>query len=153
MSQGLETGYEFDATICGEGIQAEEGLRVEGTRLRSDLGMPAKIEAASSSMSAGDLSKIFLKKTRKWADGRAAGPVDLPEGSGTRAGFSQSVHGKKVAAIKAYWQQMVFSGRATPPPERASVQEIVAYVQTNPGAVGYVPPDTSVGTCKVLQVR
>ena len=107
----------------------------------------------ASTMSEGDLSKIFLKRTTKWSDGRSASPVDLPERSGTRASFSKAVHNKSVDAVKAYWQQMVFSGRGVPPPQKASVREIVAYVQSNPGAVGYVPSGTSVGNCKVLSVR
>lgn len=107
----------------------------------------------ASSMSAGDLSKIFLKKTTNWSDGRTATPVDLPERSGTRASFSRAVHDKSAEAIKAYWQQMVFSGRGVPPPQKASVREIVDYVQSNPGAVAYVPSGASVGSCKVLAVR
>ncbi len=106
-----------------------------------------------SSMSRGDLSKIFLKRTTKWSDGRTATPLDLPESSGTRASFSKAVHNKTVDAIKAYWQQMVFSGRGVPPSQRASVREIVDYVQSNPGAVGYVPSSAAVGNCKVLSVR
>ena len=107
----------------------------------------------ASSISRGDLSKIFLKKKTKWSDGRSANPVDLLEGSGTRASFSREVHNKSVDAIKAYWQHMVFTGRAVPPPLRVTVEEIVDYVQSNPGAVGYVPSDASVGNCKVLSVR
>ena len=107
----------------------------------------------SSSMSRRDLSKIFLKRTTKWSDGRTATPVDLAPDSGTRASFSKRVHNKSVDTIKAYWQRMVFSGRAVPPPERASAREIVDYVQSNPGAVGYVPAGASVGDCKVLSVR
>ena len=107
----------------------------------------------AASMSPGDLSKIFLKRTTKWSDGRTATPLDLPESSGTRASFSKAVHNKSVDAIKAYWQQMVFSGRAVPPAQRASVREIVDYVESNPGAVGYLPAGASVGNCKVLSIR
>ncbi len=107
----------------------------------------------ASSMSRGDLSKIFLKRTTKWSDGRTATPVDLPESSGTRASFSKAVHNKSVDAIKAYWHKMVFSGRAVPPAQRSSVREIVDYVQSNPGAVGYVPSSAAVGNCTVLAVR
>ena len=107
----------------------------------------------ASSMSRGDLSKIFLKKTTKWSDGRPATPVDLPESSGTRASFSKAVHNKSADAVKAYWQQMVFSGRGVPPTQKASVREIVDYVQSNPGAVGYVPSGASVGDCQVLAVH
>jgi len=106
-----------------------------------------------SSMSRQDLSRIFLKKTTKWPDGRKATPVDLPAGSATRASFSKAVHKKSVDAIKAYWKQMLFSGREVPPSERASVQDVVDYVQSTPGAVGYVSSTAAVDKCKVLAVR
>ena len=79
--------------------------------------------------------------------------MDLPAGSGARSAFSNDVLRKSVNAIKVYWQQEVFSGRDVPPPEKASVREVVAYVQANPGAVGYVPSGTSTSDCKVLEVR
>jgi ABC-type phosphate transport system substrate-binding protein len=107
----------------------------------------------ASSMSRGDISKIFLKQTTKWSDGRTATPLDLPESSATRARFTKEVHNKSVDAIKAFWQQKVFSGRAVPPLQKGSVEEIVSYVESNPGAVGYVPSNASIGNCKVLSVR
>ena len=107
----------------------------------------------ASSMNKDELSRLFLKKTTKWTDGRAAQPVDLPNGSSTRSSFSKSVHGKSVDAVEAYWQRLVFSGRAVPPSKKASAADIVKFVQTTPGAVGYVPSDASVGNCKVLIVR
>ena len=106
-----------------------------------------------TSLSKDELSKLFMKKTSTWADGRKVVPVDLAEGSSARTGFSESVHGKSVQAVKAYWQQMIFSGRQVPPSEKASPREVVAFVETNPGAVGYVPSGTEVGKCKVVEVR
>jgi len=34
-----------------------------------------------------------------------------------RVAFSKSVHGKSVGAVRAFWQQQIFSGRDVPPPE------------------------------------
>lgn len=96
-------------------------------------------------LSKAELARIFLKKTTTWADGKPALPVDLGPQSPVRRGFSQRVLQRDVAAAKTYWQQMIFSGRAVPPPEKPSEAEVLAFVRTNPGAVGYVSADAALG--------
>jgi len=40
--------------------------------------------------------------------------------------------------VKAYWREMIFSGRASPPLEAAWEAEALAFVRANAGAIGYV---------------
>lgn len=96
-----------------------------------------------SELSAQEVSRMFLKKVVRWQDGTRVLPVDLEERSAVREGFSQRVHGKDTAAIKAFWQRMIFSGREVPPPEMKSAREVLDYVRQHKGAVGYVPAGTS----------
>lgn len=98
-----------------------------------------------SSLPEKEVSRLFLKKTIKWAGGIKVLPVDQLEKSTVREAFSREVHGKDVRAIKSYWQTMLFAGRATPPPELASDAEILSYVRSNSGAIGYVSKGTGVG--------
>jgi ABC-type phosphate transport system substrate-binding protein len=107
----------------------------------------------ASSLSVQELSMLFMKKTSRWPDGVEAAPVDLREQSEVRESFSRLIHGKSTAAVKAYWQKMIFSGREVPPPERATGAEVVGFVRANRGAVGYVGADTALGGgVKVLRV-
>lgn len=99
-----------------------------------------------SSVASGQLSSLFLKKVTQWSGGLPAAPVDLGADSAVREGFSRQVHHKGTAAVKAYWQQMIFSGREVPPPEKASARDVVAFVGANPGGVGYVPVGTPLGS-------
>jgi ABC-type phosphate transport system substrate-binding protein len=101
-----------------------------------------------------ELSRLFLKRDNNWPGGLAAAPVDLAETVEARQAFSREVHQKPVAAIKAYWQQQIFSGRGTPPPERTSETQVLEYVRANPGGLGYVSADTPIGGgLKVLRVE
>ncbi|HEV8578298.1 MAG TPA: substrate-binding domain-containing protein [Thermoanaerobaculia bacterium] len=95
-----------------------------------------------SALSKQQVSDVFFRKTTKWQDGTDAVPIDLGESSPTRASFSKSVLGKGVAAVKSYWQRMIFSGRAVPPSEKASAADVMSFVRTHPGAIGYVPQGT-----------
>jgi ABC-type phosphate transport system substrate-binding protein len=106
-----------------------------------------------TAVSREELSKIFLKKTRRWPDNRPAQPVDLNDASPVRARFSRDVHDRALSAVLAYWRQKIFSGAGVPPPEKRSDAEIIAYVSANPNAVGYVSAATALTVdVKVLEV-
>lgn len=101
-----------------------------------------------------DLSDYFLKKKTKWDDGTEVKPVDLNQRE-VREAFCSEVHNRSLSAIKKYWQRQIFTGRGTPPPEKASTQEILEFVGTTPGAIGYVPAGTNLsGTLvKAISLR
>jgi ABC-type phosphate transport system substrate-binding protein len=99
------------------------------------------------------VADAFLKKVTRWPHDEQIRPVDLDADSAVRRRFSEDVLKRSVAAIKSYWQQMVFSGRGVPPPELDAEELIVRYVLRNPGAIGYVSGATTVETAKVVPIR
>ena len=107
----------------------------------------------ASSMEKGKISKLFLKKVSKWDDGGGVSPVDLEVSSDIRENFSKDVHGKSARQIKNYWQQQLFSGKAAPPPEKGNDDDVVNFVKTNTGAIGYVSAGTSVEGVKVIKIE
>jgi ABC-type phosphate transport system substrate-binding protein len=96
-------------------------------------------------MSRDELSRLFLKKTTSWSNGQTVAIVDRAETSDVRQKFTADVHQRQVRAVKRYWQQMIFGGRAVPPPEKASDDEVLAFVRANPNAIGYVSASTALG--------
>jgi ABC-type phosphate transport system substrate-binding protein len=108
---------------------------------------------AAVNLSRKQLSEIFLKRMTQWPDGTRALPVDQPEGAPVRESFSFEIHGRKAAAIKSHWLQVVFSGRGVPPPEKEDDREVLAYVRAKPGAVGYVSAGARTDDVKVLRVE
>jgi ABC-type phosphate transport system substrate-binding protein len=99
-----------------------------------------------------EVSRLFLKKITRWSDGRAAAPVDLVESAPARNAFSRDVHQRSPAAIKKYWQQMVFSGESAPPPEVATEADVLALVRSDPAAIGYVSDEAVLRGVKILDV-
>ena len=106
-----------------------------------------------SSITKNELSRLFLKKKSEWADGQEVQLVDQAANSSVRASFSQAIHGKKVSAVKSYWQQMIFSGRGVPPREVASDATVLEFVKLTPNAIGYVSSKSSVNGVKVLRIE
>jgi ABC-type phosphate transport system substrate-binding protein len=122
----------------------------------ADTGYKLVVNAANplTAVSRGDVTQIFLKKTTTWPNGQPANPVDQRSDAPSRQAFSVSVLGRDMHEIAGYWNQMIFSGRALPPPTKGSDDEVLAFVRTNPNAVGYVGGATPVGEgVKVVKVQ
>lgn len=98
-------------------------------------------------------SRLFRGKATQWDHGGKVMPVDRGAGSDVRAVFSKKVLGKSVGAMRSYWQQQIFSGRGVPPPELRSDSEVIAYVQRNPGAIGYVSAGAALRGVKAIEIR
>jgi len=98
-----------------------------------------------------NVSRIFLKKTTKFPNGLNASPVDLPANSGTRESFSKDVLGKTAASVEGYWQQLIFSGRDVPPPQKKE-GGVLDFVRSNDNGIGYVSASTDTTGVKVVTV-
>jgi ABC-type phosphate transport system substrate-binding protein len=105
-----------------------------------------------SSISKAQAARFFLKKSTTWGDGTTVQPVDRPDSSRVRDTFSRTVLGKSVAAVKSYWQQQIFSGNGVPPLELRSEEEIISYVRSSSGAIGYVSGGAPTNGVKVIEV-
>jgi ABC-type phosphate transport system substrate-binding protein len=88
---------------------------------------------------------LFLKRITRWENGNPVVPVNLDRTSATREAFSRAVHGKSVSAIESNWQQQIFAGREAPPAQRNGDADVLAFVRANPGAIGYVSENASLG--------
>jgi ABC-type phosphate transport system substrate-binding protein len=99
------------------------------------------------------VADLFLKKVKTWPDGTAARPVDLEPNSEVRRRFSQQVVGRSLEAVRAYWQQCIFSGRDLPPPELDSDEHVLRYVMRHPGSIGYVSGTGPLDGAKVVTTR
>ncbi len=100
-----------------------------------------------------ELARVFLKKVTRWPDETTARPVDLRQNAEARREFSEAVLGRSVGAVRSYWQQAIFAGRDTPPPELDSDEAVVKYVLANRGAVGYVSPRAELHGATVVVVH
>lgn len=99
----------------------------------------------ATSLGKSEVSNIFLRRSARFASGKAAMPVDQAKSAPAREAFSKTVLGRSATAVVAFWQQQIFAGKAVPPAERASDAEVIAFVKANPGAIGYVATGTALG--------
>jgi ABC-type phosphate transport system substrate-binding protein len=103
-----------------------------------------------ASMTADQVSGIFLGKSNTLPSGGTAMPTDLPDSAATRELFYTKVTGKSTAQVKAAWSRLVFSGKATPPKELGSSADVKKFVASNPDAIGYIEKSAVDSSVKVV---
>jgi len=98
------------------------------------------------------LKAIFLRKTVRWGDGTPSQPVDQGLTSPVRLEFIKSVLGYSAVAVQQYWVSQITKGNL-PPPVKKSEEEVIAFVASQPGAIGYVSAETPTPeTVRVLEI-
>jgi ABC-type phosphate transport system substrate-binding protein len=108
----------------------------------------------AASMSADQVSQLFLGRASSFPGGGAATPVDQKEGSALRDEFYAKVADKNPGQVKAFWAKQMFSGKGQPPKELASSAEVKKAVAADPNAIGYIEKGALDGTVKsVLAVQ
>ena len=103
-------------------------------------------------LSQAQVSRLFLKKTLRWPEGRAVHPVE-PTSPRLRERFALSIHEKSLNAVKSYWNQLIFSGREVPPVSKSTDADVIAFVRSNPGALGYVSASTEAHGVKTVALK
>lgn len=106
-----------------------------------------------TTMTRDQIADAFLKKITRWPGGETIRPVDLHGRSPAREKFANHVLRRSLAAVRSYWQQLIFSGRNIPPPELDTDAAVIAYVLKYPGAIGYVSGEAQVDAVKVIIVK
>ena len=132
-------------------------LFFSNTKTQAQAEVPYKVVVHPSnpvsSINRDELAKLFLKKSATWKSGTKAVPVDQKSSSKVRHEFSKDILKRSVSAVKAYWQQKIFSGLDLPPPQKSNDHAVLSYVSANKGAVGYVSVIPSTSKVKLLRIR
>lgn len=84
------------------------------------------------------IADIYMGRTTSLPNGTIPLPLDYQGDSAVRARFYQSITGKNMAQINAYWARLSFTGQANPPRRLADKAAIMQVVEKNVDAVGYV---------------
>jgi ABC-type phosphate transport system substrate-binding protein len=99
------------------------------------------------------LADIFLKHTVRWADGVPIEPVERSMTSPLRASFSRRVLGRSMAEMQGYWGKAMREG-IRPPVAKGSDDDVIAYVSSTAGAIGYVAADRELpSTVKPIEIQ
>ncbi len=117
-----------------------------------DVVIIANKDVPISSIGGGELKKIFIAKKTEWDNGSNIDFVTLDRGDVHKA-FLRTYLSKSPSQYQRYFRTLVFTGKGTAPQSFATEGELVSYVSSTSGAIGYVSAGTSTGSAKVLTVN
>ncbi|HEY6132300.1 MAG TPA: phosphate ABC transporter substrate-binding protein, partial [Halioglobus sp.] len=106
--------------------------------------------SAVTSLSEDDIARLFLGKAKSFPGGGAAVPVNQTEGSAARDKFNEGICKKNASQYKAYWSQLVFTGKGTPPKDAGDDAAVKALVAANPTMIGYIDSSAVDASVKVV---
>jgi len=112
----------------------------------ADFAIIANPNISINNISKSELEKIFLSKTRNFADGTRAKPVEIAK-TGLKSMFYNLIANKSEVELRSYWATLIFTGTGKPPKQMKNEDQVIKYVSQTPGAISYIEkrePDESV---------
>lgn len=107
-------------------------------------------------ISVDKLLEIYTLNTKSWEDGELITVVDLKTEEATKKEFLEVLE-LSSSSLKKIRLKKLFTGKAKPPKALNSDSEIIEFISTNPGSVGYIdpknlPPDSKVKVIAMLDI-
>lgn len=106
--------------------------------------------ANTTAMETSEIAKLYLGRSKSFADGTAAIPLALSESSAATPIFNEKILNKTGSQMKAYWSKLVFTGKGTPPQELLTDKEVIDLVSQNPNMIGYIKKESVTAAVKVV---
>jgi ABC-type phosphate transport system substrate-binding protein len=116
----------------------------------ADLVVIANPESPVAALSKEQVTDLFLGKATSLPGFCCPMLIDQPESSPLREVFYSSVTGKSAAQAKSGWAKLYFTGKALPPKEGGSSDEIRKMVAGNKNMLGYVEKSMADASVKVV---
>ena len=92
---------------------------------------------SDQSIDTATIKKIYLGKMSRWDNGDKIVMVAL-DGGTVHDQFLEKYVQKSAKQFDSFWKKMFFTGSGVPPKSFASEAEVVAFVSTTNGAIGYI---------------
>lgn len=106
--------------------------------VHAELVVVVNARCGVAAMTRNEVVNLFFGRTRQFFNGIEAQPVDMSDSHPDRARFYNALLGKDLSEINAYWSRQVFSGRMQPPTKVGSPEEVLKWVVSHPGGIGFV---------------
>jgi ABC-type phosphate transport system substrate-binding protein len=113
-------------------------LEAQPSTAHSTFKVIVNAKVGGRSLARDVLAQIYLGKVVRWGDGNPIVAVDLSGTSPVRRAFCEEVLGMSVEAVRFYWLQTLSSTGKRPPLTKPSDEEVIGFVASKTGGVGYV---------------
>jgi len=105
-----------------------------------------------SSLTGDEVKDIFLAKKTQWDNGQKINFVTLKDCDTHRAFLKQYLQ-KSSSQFERYFRTLVFTGKGSIPKAFDTEEQLVGFVSSTDGAIGYISSGTATGSTKVLTIN
>ena len=116
----------------------------------ADIVVVVHPDSGVDSLTQDEVQRIFLGKTKSFPNGQQAIPINQDDGRPIRESFNEKVCNKDSGQYRAYWSQLIFTGKGTPPKDGGDDAAVKALVAKNPNIVSYIDASQVDGSVKVV---
>jgi ABC-type phosphate transport system substrate-binding protein len=103
-------------------------------------------------ISAVKLAQIYKGMASFWPDGKKITPVEMSNTHPLAVEFTQKVLRMSLEMKQKMWVTKIYSGQATPPRHFKETNEVLSFVASEPGAIGYVGKEELTDAVKCISV-
>jgi hypothetical protein len=90
------------------------------------------------SMKKNSLINVFKGRLNSWNNGSIVLIVLPSQKNENSSEVAKTVYGTSVKGMQKFWLSLVFQGRSNPPIFLDTDEEIIKYIQKNPGSIGLI---------------
>jgi len=112
----------------------------------------ANFSVSESSVSKGDVKRIFLGKKVKWSDGQKIHAVILTSGA-VHEDFIKKYIAKTAYSLSLFWKMAIVTATGIPPKSFNNESDLLKYVAETKGAVGYISVGTANDGVKLISIK
>lgn len=121
--------------------------------MAADIVVVASAKVPDSSLSGDQLRAIFLGQQTSWPSGAKIEFVVLKDSSEVHESFLKKYVGRSAAQFSNYWKQQVFTGKGRMPRQFDTESNLLEYVSSRDGAIGYVSAGAGKGAAKSISIK
>lgn len=114
------------------------GVVVAPLAAQAELAVVVNAQCGVAAMSRNEVINLFFGRNRQFFNGVEAYPVDLVDNHPDRSRFYQQLVGKNLSEVNTFWARQVFSGRMQPPVKVSTPEEVLRWVVSHQGGIGFI---------------
>jgi ABC-type phosphate transport system substrate-binding protein len=119
---------------------------------RADIAIIAHPAASLAGVDDGQVTRIYLGKSKTFPNGDPVKPADQTRNSPSRKEFIEKVLQKNESQLKSYWSKLIFTGKGNPPETVGDDKGMMAWVASHEDGLGYVDAALVDSSVKVLLI-
>lgn len=118
--------------------------------VHADIVVIVPLKTNVNSLTQGEARQIFMGKSKRLPDGQSVVPLVPMENHPVRIAFDRLVLDRDPKQMRAYWAQMIFTGRGKPPQQLENDAAMKREVAATPNAIGYIDQASLDGSIKAI---